>query len=314
MRAHAGPGAPPVASLVAPPAMSPVAPRGAGTGGTAPPGARDAAGEAPGVDRSGTAGVPADTRGILNAEAARFRYTRHACHPDLAFFVEHHWIIRWRLDEPYEQRVVSHPSVNLVFQERGSCVAGVVTGDHREVLTGSGVVVGSRFHPAGFRPFLGAPLSTISGRFTPVSEIFGPGADAIVPAVLAARDEEAVRVVEEFLLARLPPRDPVAEEVARLVAGVLDDPGITRVDRLAALHGLSVRRLQRLFNDYVGVSPKWVIRRYRIHEAAERAGPDTDWPRLAAELGYSDQSHFVRDFGSVVGMSPAAYGRSLGRP
>ncbi|MDP9866218.1 MULTISPECIES: helix-turn-helix domain-containing protein [Streptosporangium] len=280
---------------------------GAGIPGTAPRAAGGAAGSAP----PGPAVTPAgDTRGILNAGAARFGYGRHACHPSLAPFVEHHWIIRWDLTEPYEQRVVSHPSVNLVFQERGSRVAGVITGDYLETLAGTGVVAATRFRPGGFRPFLGAPVSTLTDRFPPVSEVFGPAAEATAPAVLAASDAGAVALLDAFLLARLPPRDPVAERVGAMVAGIVDSPGITRVDDLAARHGLTVRTLQRLFSDYVGVSPKWVIRRYRIHEAAERASAATDWSRLAAELGYSDQAHLTRDFTSVVGMSPTAYARS----
>ncbi|GAA4233442.1 AraC-like DNA-binding protein [Streptosporangium album] len=257
-------------------------------------------------------GAPADdTRGILNAGAARFRYDRHACHPSLSPFVEHHWIIRWDLEEPYEQRVVSHPSVNLVFQERGSQVAGVITGDYLETLTGAGVVVATRFHPGGFRPFVGAPVSTITDRSVPVAEIFGAPADVTARAVLAASDAEAVALLDALLLLRLPPRDPVAEHVSALVAWIAEHPGITRVDDLAALHGTTVRTLQRLFDEYVGVPPKWVIRRYRIHEAAERATTATDWSRLAYDLGYSDQSHFTRDFTSVVGVPPTAYARTV---
>ena len=70
-----------------------------------------------------------------------------------------------------------------------------------------------------------------------------------------------------------------------------------------------MRGLQRLFAEYVGVSPKWVILRYRIHEAVELASPDVEWGRLAAELGYSDQAHLVRDFTATLGVSPTAYTR-----
>ena len=82
-----------------------------------------------------------------------------------------------------------------------------------------------------------------------------------------------------------------------------------RVDDFARAEGLSVRALQRLFSTYVGVSPKWVILRYRIHEALERAGTRTgiDWAALAAELGYADQAHLVRDFTATVGVPPTAY-------
>ncbi len=53
----------------------------------------------------------------------------------------------------------------------------------------------------------------------------------------------------------------------------------------------------------MGVGPKWVILRYRIHEALERAETDrtTDWAALAADLGYADQAHLVRDFTATVG-------------
>ena len=67
--------------------------------------------------------------------------------------------------------------------------------------------------------------------------------------------------------------------------------------------------LARTFARYVGVSPKWVIRRYRIHEALVRvdSGTEVDWAGLAADLGYSDQAHFVRDFTTTVGTTPTRY-------
>jgi AraC-like DNA-binding protein len=90
------------------------------------------------------------------------------------------------------------------------------------------------------------------------------------------------------------------------------DAAITRADQLAAAYDVGLRRLQRLFAEHVGVGPKWVIRRYRLHEAAARAadGGDLDLVRLAADLGYSDQAHLTRDFTAIVGVSPARYARS----
>ncbi|MFI9589448.1 helix-turn-helix domain-containing protein [Nonomuraea sp. NPDC052265] len=67
--------------------------------------------------------------------------------------------------------------------------------------------------------------------------------------------------------------------------------------------------MQRLFRDYVGIGPKWVIRRFRLHEAAERVHQGLDLATLAAELGYTDQAHLTRDFTAAVGMPPAAYAR-----
>ncbi len=72
-----------------------------------------------------------------------------------------------------------------------------------------------------------------------------------------------------------------------------------------------MRALQRLFSRYVGVSPKWVIRRFRLQEAAEQLtrGNIVDWSRLALDLGYFDQAHFINDFRSLIGMSPTEYAK-----
>jgi AraC-like DNA-binding protein len=73
-----------------------------------------------------------------------------------------------------------------------------------------------------------------------------------------------------------------------------------------------VRRLQMLFKDYVGASPKWVIRRNRLLDAADLLAKDSDidLAELAQRLGYYDQSHFTTDFEKLIGKPPADYRRS----
>jgi AraC-like DNA-binding protein len=63
----------------------------------------------------------------------------------------------------------------------------------------------------------------------------------------------------------------------------------------------------------VGVSPKWVLKRLRIHQTVERLGEPlaVPWTTLALELGYYDHAHFIRDFRLVVGRSPAGYGSEM---
>ena len=80
---------------------------------------------------------------------------------------------------------------------------------------------------------------------------------------------------------------------------------------LAALAGLTPRTLQRRFADRVGVSPTWLARRFRLQEAAERvrSGQSVAWAEVAAELGYADQAHLVRNFRALIGHTPQAYAR-----
>ncbi|MGI5485634.1 AraC family transcriptional regulator [Microtetraspora malaysiensis] len=252
-------------------------------------------------------------RGWVNPSAGlnAFDFVRQAPSPEISAYVEHFWVVTWtELAEPYEQRIVSHPTVNMTIAQDFHRIAGVIKGGFSYTMRGSGRVLGMRFHPGGFRPFLGGPVSQLTGRFMEISEMYGAAGATLVEQVLAEPDAQAaIALTETFLLSLGPNQDPLTEEVAALVGIVESDVSVTRVDELAARSGRSVRSLQRLFRDYVGIGPKWVIRRYRLHEAAERVYQGLDLATLAAELGYTDQAHLTRDFTAAVGMPPAAYAR-----
>ncbi len=240
-----------------------------------------------------------------------FNFARHAPSPEISAYVEHFWVVTWTdLAEPYEQRIVSHPTVNMTIAQDFHRIAGVIKGGFSYTMRGSGRVLGTRFRPGGFRPLLGGPVSELTDRFVEIGEMYGTAGATMVEQVLAEPDPRAaIGLIERFLLSLAPEQDPLVEEVAALVAMAEGDVSMTRVDELATLSGRSVRSLQRLFRDYVGIGPKWVIRRFRLHEAAERVSQGFDLARLAAELGYTDQAHLTRDFTAAVGMPPAAYAR-----
>jgi AraC-like DNA-binding protein len=243
-------------------------------------------------------------RDVRELGSAWARYQRHAYHepsPELAPWVERYWEARWDYAEPYRQKIVPYPNVHLSFGEGRADVNGVCSGFQIKVLEGAAGVFGVAFRPGCFRPFLGASVATITDKVVPAADVFGPG----VP-----RHADTV-TLETFLLERLPKESSRAFEAAAIVEKVAADPAVTRVETLADEVGVSLRGLQRLFAEYVGIGPKWVIRRYRLREVTERmaAGGEIDWAALAADLGYADQGHFIRDFRNMFGEPPTAYAR-----
>ncbi|MEW2326740.1 AraC family transcriptional regulator [Micromonospora chersina] len=268
-----------------------------------------------------------DSRGILDPGRLlrRVHFRRLLPAPALRRWVEHYWLIDWALTDPFDQRIVPHPAVNVVFQahdgeaEHGE-IAGVDTGLFTVSLHGTGRVTGVQFRPGGFRPFWGRAVAELTGRRLPLPA--GPPPAGVAPTgpfaagpVCPGTDEQRCRRLDELLTAWEPVPDPLTAEAVDLVEEIRADRTVLRVDDLARRHGVSTRRLQRLFLDHVGVGPKWVIRRYRLQEAIEQAaaGP-LDWARVAADLGYADQAHLVREFTAVAGVSPTAYARSLAAP
>ncbi len=241
-------------------------------------------------------------------------YGRFWPSPELAGFVEHFWTVSWDLDVSETHEVLPHPSVQFVLEATGSHVVGVWRGRFTTRLEGRGRVLGTKFLPGGFRPFLGAPVSTLAGRKVDPREIFGDDFPVLEARALADPDSAAALAkIDAFLRERCPAPDPQVELVRRITDRAAADREITRVEPLAAIFGLGTRGLQRLFADYVGASPKWVIQRYRLHEASERIarGEVADWAALALDLGYADQAHFIRDFRRLVGRTPAAYAQNF---
>lgn len=254
-------------------------------------------------------------RGILQPHKAElsFSVARRDPSEPLAGVVERYWITTWDLrgEPPHRQNVLPHPRVNMTFIPGRARIAGVVRGLFTEQLADSGRVIGVMFRPGAFRGYLGASVSTLTDRFLDVGSHFGPAGVSLAARVVALETGAALAEIETFLLGRLPPPDAAVELAALAVETIATAPDLLRVDDLAAALSLPVRGLQRLFHEYVGVGPKWVIRQYRMHEATDVAatGASVDWAALAHRLGYSDQAHFVRDFTSRVGMSPTAYAR-----
>jgi AraC-like DNA-binding protein len=159
-----------------------------------------------------------------------------------------------------------------VFEAGKSGVFGVSTRRFEVLLEGQGRVVATKFKPGMFFPFVARSMAELTDHAWSLAEAFGTSAEALEREVLAhADDARSIAVIEDFLRARTqratrPPRPCCASWTSRSRAAPL-----TSVEELAREAGASTRTLQRLFERYVGVSPTWVLRRFRMHEAVDRA-------------------------------------------
>ncbi|HYZ80199.1 MAG TPA: helix-turn-helix domain-containing protein [Solirubrobacteraceae bacterium] len=251
------------------------------------------------------------TRGILRPGGVGtfFFLERRAPPADLAALIDSHWLVRWdrRGQSVYESEVMPHPSVHLVIEPSGAAVYGVTRHRYVRRVEGAGWAVGTKFAPGGFAPFAGGPVGALTDRVLPAHDLLGAAAQQLSRR---ADTEARLHAVHDLLRSLLPPApDPRIALVQAIVADIRTAPPDGNVPELAARHHISVRTLQRLFHRYVGVGPKWVMQRYRLHDAIERLDRRRrqDWTQFALDLGYYDQAHFLRDFRLLVGRSPAEY-------
>lgn len=232
------------------------------------------------------------------------------------YWVDYVWIVRWHVADEFTQRVIPQPIIHLAAEDGRIMVHGVGNTEFSRTLRGDGHVVGIAFRPGAFHAILRRPVSEITRSVRPLNELVDFNDRPLARTLLdvGPSDADHVRVVEEFLEAIAPERDPAIAELAELVSLAEEDTTVTRAEQLATHAGVSLRTLQRLFGEYVGIGPKWVIQRFRLLDVARVANQSTgtdavDWATTAVELGYSDQSHLIRAFTALVGAPPASYMR-----
>lgn len=247
-----------------------------------------------------------------------YLHLRHAPPPDLAPWIEHFWIERWNLEHgaPQTRELLPHPAVHLVFAPGRSRVYGVQLRRFVRELTGSCCILGAKFHPGAFFPFLARPVDSLANDSVCADEVFA-NASAAESRILQAGDDRAmVEAACAFLREKLPAADVKVGIARQAVREIERDSELTRVCDAARRSGMTERALQRLFSRYVGASPRWVIKRYRTYEALERLADlrGAALCDLAQDLGYFDQAHFSNDFRRSTGHPPAEYaGAGTGR-
>jgi AraC-like DNA-binding protein len=222
--------------------------------------------------------------------------------PALAEHVAHFWSVRWDFQQPFLAHTLPHPVVHIIFELGEGLIYGLSRKPFRRELIGKDRVFAVKFRPAGFAPFF-SPLSALTERRLDFGSFFR--AQRLQRQLLKIDDfHDCVSLLQSFLEKRLKPMTREMLDARDLVERIERDRSIQRVEQLG-----SPRTLQRLFARCVGLPPKWVIGRYRLHEAAGRlkSGDKIDLAALAYELGYFDQAHFIRDFRRHVGEPPGAF-------
>jgi AraC-like DNA-binding protein len=185
-------------------------------------------------------------------------------------------------------------------------------------LTGSVDFVGIRFRPGRGHSFVGVPLHEITDCRIALDALWGSAARALTDVAPDARISCAERVLRERL--RTCTDDGRVEEllVSRAIALLRQSRGGASIRAVASALGIGERRLQRAFDRSVGVSPKALDRVLRLQRVVRRidaerdAGAPASWTAIAFDAGYADQSHLIREFRSLAGVTPGGLARERG--
>lgn len=166
------------------------------------------------------------------------------------------------------------------------------------------------FRPAGALAFLGCPLSDLEDALVGLEDLWGRDAALLHEQLIdAGSPPRRVALLQAFLVRRMR-RNAVwpPARLAPVLRGADLDPSM-RVSKAQELSGLSRKRFAALFRCEVGLSPKAYLRVRRLQAALRALDTPARGAMIAADLGYFDQAHFVREFRAFTGVTPTQYAR-----
>ncbi len=202
--------------------------------------------------------------------------------------------------------VVSHGGE--IVQQPRAILVGQITRALSVAPTGRVDLFAVRFRPHG-AALVSDDLAAITDDWIHADRLPVDGLDAIADVFEHDREPSERRAVfDAFLGALLRTRRMPDPEVQAAVQAIEESHGMIALDQLAATVGCSLRHLQRQFARQVGIAPKLLarIRRFQRVFSAWRDDPRS-LSRVAAECGYFDQPHLIRDFRDFAGQAPAAF-------
>lgn len=268
---------------------------------------------------------PTAARGLDDVERAHLRdpsdrtftIDRYPVAADLEPLARRFWVPVWDVPPGQEspQHVLQYPVCLLIVTDTYARLYGAVSGLSSTTLEGRGWGVGVMFQPAGGHLLTGRPVRELADRFVDVADASGLDGETVVGGIREAmqpgpsdpaRHALACGVVETELRRHLP-IDGEGRLVNAIVEHVEGSPELLRVDELCERFDIAERTLQRLLHKRIGLSPKWLIRRRRLQEAAERLRTGEELSGIAANLGYADQAHFTRDWRRATGLTPGQF-------
>jgi len=250
----------------------------------------------------------------------------------LAAFVEDFWLYDDYRPRHLRERILPSGTVELVINLRddqlriydrvrpGVCErfsGAVVSGTYDRFFvidTAEEVsLLGVHFRPGGAFPFFGLPMSELVDTHVELETLWArAGGELRERLRTTPRPLDKFRVLEATLAERLSGLS-MHDDVVRFAVGALGRSAATTVHDVSQHVGLSHRRFIEVFKTQVGLTPKLFHRVQRFQRILAQVGRPLApaWSHVAADCGFFDQSHLIRDFAEFSGFSPAEFARHL---
>ncbi len=209
--------------------------------------------------------------------------------------------------------IIPHGSVTLVFFYDATGLHSLLFGPTTKPKTvGSianrcDVILIIEFQPAGFFPLIGIQQSELIDKVVPFS-IINTSLDLEIKKIFneSLSIDKLILKLEELLISNI--KIEYSYEFILAIQLIIQNSGNISSQEISKKVFYSSRHLNRLFNQYLGLSMKSFSRLVRIDKSIKLLNNNkTSLMSICNELGFYDIPHFIKDFKIVCGITPQKY-------
>lgn len=152
-------------------------------------------------------------------------------------------------------------------------------------------------------------MSELAGRMVALDDLLGTAGAALRERLGNLPDwPSRARIAQDFVIRRIRLASPASPEIDWTFREIARQRGKSRIDHLTARLGWTRKHLSDRFADEIGIGPKAVARIVRIRSAMRLARTGASgWADVAADCGFADQAHLVREFRELAGETPSSW-------
>lgn len=255
-------------------------------------------------------------------------YQIYKPHKDLESIVKFYWTLEVPFDPKHQkQKIIPDGCIEMTFNFSDKIKR--YTSEDDFVLHPNAMIMGQRtksyyilpvgnvdtfavcFYPIGFANFVKTPLAKLVDKETPIAELFGRAeAHALEQQMIQAVDnQERIDIINTFLLDKLNKKNTISNIVKSTVDTLLKTNGTTPINVLLKDDSSKRRQLERHFRKQIGISPKQLGKAIRLQASLNLLlnKQSETLTEIAYESEYFDQNHFIKDFKSLVGLTPGEF-------
>lgn len=209
--------------------------------------------------------------------------------------------------------IIPHGSVTLVFFYDATGLHSLLFDSTTKPKTvGSianrcDVILIIEFQPAGFFPLIGIQQSELIDKVVPFS-IINTSLDLEIKKIFneSLSIDKLILKLEELLISNI--KIEYSYEFILAIQLIIQNSGNISSQEISKKVFYSSRHLNRLFNQYLGLSMKSFSRLVRINKSIKLLNNNkTSLMSICNELGFYDIPHFIKDFKIVCGITPQKY-------